>query len=338
MRTIGYALAFLAGITGCSRAGSSPSATEASTPIIASPTEARERDPENLPDVTWPRAPMPPGKAWLKCDWSEKAPTQITEMSAQVLLPLMLDCWHDGKVTNFELTYKGEIGKGFTDLIARMNELARRFEVTTLSLSMDSGGGDVMEAISAGNLLAKANWRVSVPNDANCYSACVLVLAAGSVRAIGGNVGIHRIIPVNSSAKSRDQLNDELNGVHDQVTTYLAKNGVAKTVSDLMMTVPAGDIRILTREELKNFGLWWTNAAQADLARLALIQKCGKDYVTRRDTFIQSATQCQNGERSEAGFAAYSKCMDALADELGLPDSKCPESPSAIMLERGPSG
>lgn len=307
-------------------------------------SSAAARDPENLPGVEWPQVSLPANHAWLSChppkDLIGELGVPISDLSAQALIGMLLDCegYSTSRLLYFDLTYRGEIGPEFIDLIARMNELVKRFEIRSPRLSMNSGGGDVSAAMAAGNLMSKVNWTVIIDDDAVCYSACVLVLAAGHRRVMAptSKVGIHRIIPVQSAAATRDQLQAELDEINEQVARYLTKNGVARTVADLMMAVPAGDIKILDRDELKEFGLWWQNAAQADIARIDLINRCGKEYVARRDAYIDRERDCHTGGSTEAAFEHYSKCVDALAEELRLPDKKCPENLSLLFFEKGP--
>jgi len=339
VRTVIYSLVIALGVAGCSKDTSSPLAayvTSQASTQKPNGTNRASSESGRLEPGKWPTASMPPGKVSLKCDETAKQPIQLTDNSENSLFEIMLGCADRLKVRTFEITYSGEIGDGFAALIARMNDMIRRFDVQEPELSIDSGGGDVAEALRASNLMAEHDWHVVVPNDANCFSACVLVLAAGSVRAVSGQVGIHRMIPEKSSAKSIDELNDELSGTHDLVSAFFAKNGVSTTVADLMMTVPAGDIRILSQSELKDFGLGWTNAAQSDLSRLKMINQCGTDYVARRDSFIRLSKQCKHERRDEQGFSAYQECITALAYKLKLPDSRCPESPAMILLDRGP--
>jgi hypothetical protein len=65
-------------------------------------------------------------------------------------------------------------------------------EVTGAWLTLDSGGGDVVAAMRAGEIARKHHVTMRVMADGTCASACVLLLAGGVERIIYNNVGIHR--------------------------------------------------------------------------------------------------------------------------------------------------
>lgn len=109
-----------------------------------------------------------------------------------------------------------------------------------------------------------------------------------SVASSAGKVGVHRIIRMSSTATTRAELNDELRGVYGRVKDYLERNGAAVAIADLMMTVPNRRLRLLSKDELQEYGLDGTNAAQDDLDRLQLMRRCGDDFVMRRDAFMRS--------------------------------------------------
>jgi hypothetical protein len=67
-------------------------------------------------------------------------------------------------------------------------------------LDIDSSGGQVEDAIRAGDAMADSGWTIWVRQGAVCHSACVLLLAGGDDRVIAGAVGIHRIIRIQSDA------------------------------------------------------------------------------------------------------------------------------------------
>ena len=155
-------------------------------------------------------------------------------------------------------------------------------------LDIDSAGGQVEEAIRAGDAIAGGRWAIWVREDSVCHSACVLVLGAGDTRSIAGKVGIHRLIRDRSKATTRAELSAELKDVNQQVRDYLARNGVAGSLADQMMIIPNRDLRVLTTAELAAFGLSGTNAVQDDLDRITLMRQCGNDFVRRRDAFMRA--------------------------------------------------
>jgi hypothetical protein len=93
-----------------------------------------------------------------------------------------------------------------------------------------------------------------------------------------------------------------------------------------MMTVPNRSLRLLTAEELRQFGLDGTNAVQDDLERIKQMRKCGDAFVRRKDAFLVAFDQECKREGSE--LEAVNSCGQALKQRFGFPDETCPdESP-----------
>ena len=97
-------------------------------------------------------------------------------------------------------------------------------------------------------------------------------------------------------------------------------------VADLMMTVPNRSLRLLTDDELRQYGLDGINAVQDDLERIRLTRKCGEEFVRRKDAFLGAFDQECKREGSE--LEAVNSCGQALTQRFGFPDATCPdESP-----------
>src|SRR5690606_32699300 len=128
------------------------------------------------------------------------------------------------------------------------------------------------------------------------------------------------------TATTRRELNAELGAVYDRVRAYLARNGAAVAVADMMMVVPNRSLRMLTAEELQRYGLDGVNPAQDDLDRLRLMRKCGEDFVRRRDSFVRAFdSRCK---APETDLETLSECGLELRASYGFPDGSCPaESP-----------
>ena len=230
------------------------------------------------------------------------------------------------------LRYQGKIAADFTDLVTRVADIADRMGIHKRILDLDSAGGQVEDAIRAGDAIGANGWTIWVREGSICHSACVFVLGAGDNRMISGKVGVHRIIRMSSTATTRSELNEELRGVYDRVKDYLSRNGVAVAVADLMMTVPNRRLRLLDKDELQEYGLDGTNAAQDDLDRLQLMRRCGEDFVLRRDAFMRSFdSQCKT---AGAGLDEMQACGLALREQFRFPDANCPADSPLSEFDR----
>ncbi|WP_368562309.1 hypothetical protein [Pseudoxanthomonas sp. UTMC 1351] len=283
--------------------------------------------PERLP-TDWPPAKLGSGEALISCetDYAAKGDGEPLESLAFFsVVDALSPCQESGVV---RVRYKGKIADGFTDLVIRVADIADRMGIDKRILDIDSAGGQVEDAIKAGDAIGASRWSIWVREDSVCHSACVFVLGAGDNRLISGKVGIHRIIRMSSTATTRSELNEELRGVYSRVKDYLERNGVAVAVADLMMTVPNRKLRLLGKTELQEYGLDGTNAAQDDLDRLQLMRRCGESFVLRKDAFIRAFdSDCK---ATGAELDQMQACGLALRERFDFPDSRCPaDSPFA---------
>lgn len=319
-------------LSGCTReppAATQPVAkTSNHSGAISSPRPAAAVLPtptDVLAGTHWPPARVGEGQARISCstDYVLGDGNPLVNLEYFSVLDAMDDCREKGLV---RLHYRGKIDAGFADMVERVGAMAERMEVQTRILDVNSAGGQVEDAIRAGDAIANAGWTLWVRENAVCHSACVLILAAGDNRLISGEVGIHRMIRMSSTASTRAELNRELREVQTQLEHYLQRNGAALAISDLMMTVPSRDLRMLTQEELQGYGLSGANAAQEDLERIRLLRTCGEDFVARKEGFMREfGSKCaRQGQEVEA----INECAVTLRTKYGFPDQSCPgESP-----------
>ena len=282
--------------------------------------------PRPLEGNEWPEVALASGQASINCaadSSSEEGDQALPDLSYASVNGALEPCKASGLV---RLRYSGKIAKDFTALVERVANIAGRLDIEDRILDLDSSGGHVEDAMKAGDAIGATRWTIRVRESAICHSACVLILAAGDDRRIEGKVGIHRMIRVDSMATSRAELSQELREVYSQMKEYLERNGASVAVADLMMTVPNRKLRLLTPEELLEYGLDGPNAVQDDLERIQLTRKCGEDFVRRKDEFTRAFDrQCQQPEESPESVDA---CGLALRTDYGFPDGKCPiESP-----------
>jgi len=298
--------------------------------------------PLDRADRPWPQAALENGEAWISCstDYADEkgdgAPLEGLQRSQleQALAP----CAERGLL---RVRYSGKINPGFAELMWRLAVVAEARGIHKRILDLDSSGGQVEAAIVAGDSIGESGWTMWVREGSVCHSACVFVLAAGDNRLVSGKVGIHRMMRISSKATSRAELNRELQQVYDNVKDYLQRNGVAVGVADLMMTVPNRSLRLLSADELRQFGLDGTNAVQDDLERIRQMRACGDDFVRRKDAFLVAFDQ--QCKREGAELEAMNACGQALKERFGFPDERCPaQSPlseiDVATLPPAPSG
>lgn len=272
----------------------------------------------------WPEVVLAQGSAWVSCDTDYAAEggdgIALESLDRPAIEAALAPCQERGLV---RVRYAGKINPSFAEMMWRLAAVADGLKIRRRILDLDSSGGQVEAAIVAGDSIGESNWTIWVREGSICHSACVFVLAAGDNRLISGRVGIHRMMRISSTATSRAELNRELHEVYDNVKDYLQRNGVAVGVADLMMTVPNRSLRLLSGDELKQFGLDGTNAVQDDLERIKQMRKCGDDFVRRKDAFLVAFDQ--KCKVADAELEAVNACGQALKENFGFPDESCPE-------------
>ncbi len=333
---------------GCQRATSAPVAhAEVVTMGNRSDTHVeRESTPRPAPPpadylagTQWPSAQLRDGEARISCNeqLADGDGVQVQSLDFLALVDALTACrgTDPGHADVVRLRYHGTIDAGFTALVERVGAIATRMNITERILDIDSTGGQVEEAIRAGDAIAGARWAIWVRDGSICHSACVLVLAAGDTRSIAGTgkVGIHRLMRDRSIATTRRELSAELADITAQVRDYFDRNGVATALADQMMTIPNRDLRILTTNELAQYGLSGANAVQDDLDRIVLMRQCGDPFVHRRDGFMRAFdASCMKPGRSAD---AVLECGHSLEPRFGFPDATCAGlSPMAYYAQR----
>lgn len=289
-----------------------------STPVVVTPPLTADV----LKGTKWPPAALTSGEASISCDTDYATAGDglpLVNLEFFAVLDAMTGCRESGVV---RLRYHGKISADFTDLVQRVAAMAERMDIDKRILDLDSTGGQVEDGIRAGDSIGATHWTIWVREGSVCHSACVFILAAGDNRLVSGQVGIHRIIRLHSDATTRAELEQELRAVHDQIKDYLARNGVDIAVADMMMSVPSRDLRLLTADELRQYGLSGSNPVQDDLERIGLARKCGEDFVHRKEAFAHAFERkcAASGDEVEK----MSDCGMQLRQRYGFPDRKCP--------------
>ena len=291
--------------------------------FISAPVETSPEPYDVRKGSDWPPAEVVSGEASVSCELDYAAHgdgMRLVDLRFFNVLDALKPCRERGLV---RLRYKGKITADFTALVERVAAIADRMELDKRVLDIDSSGGQVEDAIRAGDAIGASGWTVWVREGAACHSACVLILGAGDMRMISGQVGIHRIIRMSSTATTRAELNEELQAVYGRVKEYLERNGVAVAVADQMMAVPNRNLRLLTAAQLQEYGLDGSNPAQDDLDRLKLMRRCGEDFVRRRDGFARAFDrECKAPDKDVDELNA---CGVDLRARFGFPDQTCPD-------------
>lgn len=322
--------AFCLSLAACARETPPQTNAGAEQPVTAAPVV--QRAPQAA--IDWSPVRLEAGDAWIACsaDYHADAGRPVLSLAYTDLRKLMQDCRATGLV---RVRYVGKVTASFAALAERSGDVAADLGIGKRILDLDSVGGHVEAAIRAGDAIGENDWTIWVRGDSHCYSACVLLLAAGDMRVVAGPVGIHRMIRVRSSATSRKELGAELRQVSEDLRNYLERNGASVEVYDLMTTVPNRTLHLLDDAELARLGLSGENAVEDDLDRIRLARECGTDFLRRRDLFRRAyEVQCLRPvDGSEPDVDAINACGLGLRERFGFPDPRCPAASPMAELD-----
>jgi len=160
----------------------------------------------------------------------------------------------------------------FSDIVKRAEELGH----SASSLVLDSRGGDADAAISMAKIVRESAVFSAVPviasvadgRESVCFSACVVLLSAAYDRVLDfdiddnpelpSRIGIHGPGQFDRGSGGYDTsaTNSEIMRVSRRLKDYFASIGVNERLVDDMFAVPFDQIRLLSREELVDYGLY----------------------------------------------------------------------------------
>jgi hypothetical protein len=186
-------------------------------------------------------------------------------------------------------------------------------------LFLSSPGGNVMEAMAIGRLLANTYIYVIVDKEEVCASACVLIFASAAERTIVGHIGLHRISTAGDGVdvSSAERL---VKPALQSVEGYLLSRGFTRDLLDKMNSTPANEMHMIGGE-------YHTKKALDDIKMLSyeptyydvISRKCGKDpYWVKYDTGVkppqsqyEEHADCVNNIRTQNSWRTYVKSINA---------------------------
>ena len=124
------------------------------------------------------------------------------------------------------------------------------------SISLNSKGGDVDEAIEMGRLIKESELGVFVSIPSTCYSSCVFLLASGVARVAFGSIGIHRPYFGDMDEKiTMIQIRQKREIMTTKIKRFLEEMDVNVSLAEDMIAIPPNEIKILSSDELKRYRL-----------------------------------------------------------------------------------
>lgn len=192
----------------------------------------------------------------------------------------------------------------------------------SISVFLNSPGGDLYAAMAIGRTIRKAEQTVAVAvmDDAKCYSACVFILAGGEQRIRRGSIGIHRPYSAAPSSDAR-QSEQWFAKISADSKTYLREMRVREALYDDMVNISPDNILIFkSTAEMDRYGLIKMDPVVEEQIASVWMRKYG---ISDRSILMQRKASadraCVGDFQFEGRNYTHQECFDAfMSGQLSL--------------------
>jgi hypothetical protein len=191
------------------------------------------------------------------------------------------------------------------------------------TISLESNGGSVSEAMKIGRIIRENEFRTSIYYNENCASSCVLIFASGIYRMSGGNIQIHRpyFTHLNPSL-SRQQVQEMRIKVMEEMKRFAMEMDFSEALIDHMISIPPEQMHTLTLDEAKKYRLDGRDASSEEkqvAENAALFGFSSIEYRQRRaeadarcDVMMDEYGECHTAAILRISMAEYKKRFEKL--------------------------
>jgi len=223
---------------------------------------------------------------------------------------------------NCAIDYSGDIEVGDVGKLAQILVRAESRSNFNHQLNLDSDGGDVAVALKLGRLIRQ--HRLITFTFSECYSACVIVLAGGVKRSpvvefVGvpvGKVGIHRPYTENL-ASNFEKHQADFRELGRQIRNFLREGGVSDRLWDDMIQIPPEEMKLLTTDELRAYGLLGDDPAYADFEDAEKAKHLGiskQEYLKRKHQMMILCDDNRNVVMADHTGEALHSCRNEVLE------------------------
>ncbi|APO73953.1 ATP-dependent Clp protease protein [Rhizobium etli 8C-3] len=176
-------------------------------------------------------------------------PSEITTSVEQLKQPIRFELQPGGV-----LLAQGAIELGAAARFEQ--EIAARGEYVK-TVSLDSPGGAVGDALAMSKLIRERKIGTRVASGALCASSCPIIMAGGVTREAedGAVIGVHQVFNGSKEKLSPERAMSEAQRTTASVTRHLGDMGIKPGLWLHAMETPPDRLYYLTPEEIKKFAL-----------------------------------------------------------------------------------
>jgi hypothetical protein len=206
----------------------------------------------------------------------------------------------------------GEIWCLFSGSIANSEVIPfqRNLGLGCRTLYLASGGGEIEAAMAMGRALRKSEVTVVVLEKGRCASACVLLYAAGVMRANYGPVEIHRPYMADGRPESFAASQARYKSLESRVRAYLREMNVSETLYERMMLIPPERAEKLTLEDMDRLGMGGSDPVYAETLENRKAARLGlsKQDFLRAKARASAVCGSLDGVHQEASLPSLMQC------------------------------
>ena len=218
------------------------------------------------------------------------------------------------------LQIQGVISKGdfekFSNKLKKAEEINYQKGENSVSVLLNSPGGDLYESILIGRLIRSKNMQTMVHKSHSCSSACVIIFASGVFRVAGGKIGIHRpYISTADSNVSAASVKIAMDKMSTDVRQYFKELWVNESLADAMFSIAPENIRYLNEKELESFGLQFLDPVHQEQLRVEKLNKYGLTHSEFEVLYKLVELKCSNAKNEYLSFEVLkrmSECADSI--------------------------
>lgn len=197
------------------------------------------------------------------------------------------------------------------------------------TLELNSRGGSLEEAMDIGRWVRKNKIVISMPGKAECFSACVYILAAGVSKFMIGSwqshrVGIHRPY---LTRMPKDGAQVAIRKALAESKSYFSEMNIPEQLADAMFSISPENVEILTDEKLSFYRLTGFDIAfeeETELKGAALYGMTRQEYMKNKKLFDDEAKK--NCFYPILRGEAAQECIHSTAKKYGLHESQMKQS------------
>lgn len=177
------------------------------------------------------------------------------------------------------LQIQGEIRPGdYRKLIHFLRQGEPHIHAFLTAVYLDSPGGNLNEAMKLARLIEQSFVSTFVLGGSQCYSACMVLWAAGVQRVVDdeSQLGVHRVTVVGSNI-GVSRLEQVTRPASRVMEDYMSRLGIPRKIIDKMNETPPTDMYIIDRAWLIHEGI-----EQASMYRPSFLDAGEKNAVLTR--------------------------------------------------------